>query len=231
MCEAEKTKSLSRWSPVQVTAVRQDSIRRIVTRGRGAFSAGPGQRDTEDQRAGSQVLCEPRRSREARQLLAELENRDLAAAAAASKGQFEQAEANYRSHFRRLGSRRGEQGASRRGVRRSRRWTPPNSCWRAAKDCSRKARWRADWSMRRRSRSRRRAASMRPRGSTCAALQAVGRQEQIQRLGRPGGGGTGASPGRRGATRLFADPQSHSRRRYGPSALCRRNGERRVHLC
>src|SRR5437870_7241039 len=96
-CAKEAPKEAEPIVPVQVTPVRLDSIRRIVTADAVLFA-----------RDWSNVM--PKISAPVRkfyvnrgdhvkqgQLVAELESSDLRAAAAESKGQFEQAEANYRS--------------------------------------------------------------------------------------------------------------------------------------
>src|SRR5260370_14956932 len=96
-CSKKEEKEAEPIVPVQVTPVRQDSIRRIVTADAVLFA-----------RDWSNVM--PKISAPVRkfyvnrgdhvkqgQLVAELESSDLRAAAAESKGQFEQAEANYRT--------------------------------------------------------------------------------------------------------------------------------------
>jgi multidrug efflux pump subunit AcrA (membrane-fusion protein) len=96
-CSKEAPKEAEPIVPVQVTPVRQDSIRRIVTADGVLFA-----------RDWSNVM--PKISAPVRkfyvnrgdhvtqgQLVAELESSDLRAAAAESKGQVDQAEANYRS--------------------------------------------------------------------------------------------------------------------------------------
>ena len=84
-------------APVQVTAVTQDTIRRVV--------AGDGVLFPLDQYTAMPKVQAPVQKFyanrgdhvKAGQLLAVLENRDLKATAAANKGQVDQAEANYRS--------------------------------------------------------------------------------------------------------------------------------------
>lgn len=84
-------------APVQVTAVTQDTIRRVVT--------GDGVLFPLDQRPLMPKIQAPVQKFYANrgdhvkegQLLAVLENRDLKASAAANKGQVDQAEANYRT--------------------------------------------------------------------------------------------------------------------------------------
>jgi HlyD family secretion protein len=96
-CSKEAPKEAEPIVPVQVTPVRQDSIRRIVTADAVLFA-----------RDWSNVM--PKISAPVRkfyvnrgdhvtqgQLVAELESSDLRAAVAESKGQVDQAEANYRS--------------------------------------------------------------------------------------------------------------------------------------
>jgi multidrug efflux pump subunit AcrA (membrane-fusion protein) len=96
-CGKKEEKEAEPIVPVQVTAVRQDSIRRIVTADAVLYA-----------RDWSNVM--PKISAPVRkfyvnrgdhvtqgQLVAELESSDLKAAAAESKGQFDQAEANYRT--------------------------------------------------------------------------------------------------------------------------------------
>lgn len=96
-CGKEEQKEAEPVVPVQVTAVRMDSIRRIVQADGILYPR-------------NQASVVPKISAPVRkfyvnrgdhvrqgQLLAVLENRDLAAAAEESKGQYDQAEANYRS--------------------------------------------------------------------------------------------------------------------------------------
>src|ERR1700724_2423395 len=96
-CAKKEEKEAEPIVPVQVTSVRQDSIRRIVMADAVLFA-----------RDWSNVL--PKISAPVRkvyvnrgdhvkqgQLVAELESSDLRAATAESKGQVEQAEANFRS--------------------------------------------------------------------------------------------------------------------------------------
>ena len=96
-CAKKEEKEAEPIVPVQVTPARQDSIRRIVTADAVLFA-----------RDWSNVM--PKISAPVRkfyvnrgdhvtqgQLVAELESSDLRAAAAESKGQFDQAEANYRT--------------------------------------------------------------------------------------------------------------------------------------
>ena len=61
----------------------------------GGLSAAASRHHSEDHLDDSQVLCAARRDVKQGQLLAELENADLASAAEQSKGEFEQAEAGY----------------------------------------------------------------------------------------------------------------------------------------
>ena len=96
-CSRKEEKEAEAPAPVQVTAVTQDTIRRVVS--------GDGVLFPLDQRplmpkiqAPVQKLYANRGDHvKAGQLLAVLENRDLKAAAAANKGQVDQAEANYRT--------------------------------------------------------------------------------------------------------------------------------------
>src|SRR5690242_4750678 len=96
-CSKKEEKEAEPIVPVQVAAVRQDSIRRIVTADAVLFPQ-------------NQASVVPKVSAPVRkfyvnrgdhvhegQLLAVLENRDLSAAAMESKGLYEQAEANYRA--------------------------------------------------------------------------------------------------------------------------------------
>src|ERR1700732_3464754 len=109
-CSKEAPKEAEPIVPVQVTSVRQDSIRRIVTADAVLFA-----------RDWSNVM--PKISAPVRkfyvnrgdhvtqgQLVAELESSDLRAAAAESKGQVDQAEANYRSTAGATGPAEGRQG-------------------------------------------------------------------------------------------------------------------------
>lgn len=96
-CSKKEQKEAEPIVPVQVTAVRQDSIRRIVTADAVLYP--------QDQAAVMPKISAPvrkflvNRGDHVRrgQLLAVLENRDLEAAAVASKGQYQQAESNYRA--------------------------------------------------------------------------------------------------------------------------------------
>ena len=96
-CSKKEEKEAEPIVPVQVTAVRLDSIRRIISADGVLFPL-------------NQAGVTPKVSAPVRkfyvnrgdhvrqgQLLAVLENRDLAAAARESKGQYEQADANYKS--------------------------------------------------------------------------------------------------------------------------------------
>src|SRR5882762_20785 len=96
-CSKKAEKGAEPIVPVQVTAVRLDSIRRIIFADGVLFPM-------------NQASVTPKVSAPVRkfyvnrgdhvrqgQLLAVLENRDLAAAARESKGQYEQADANYKS--------------------------------------------------------------------------------------------------------------------------------------
>lgn len=96
-CSKKEQKEAEPVVPVQVAPVRQDSIRRIVTADAVLYP--------QDQAAVMPKITAPVRkflvNRGDRvrqgQLLALLENRDLQAAAMASKGQYQQAESNYRA--------------------------------------------------------------------------------------------------------------------------------------
>jgi HlyD family secretion protein len=96
-CSKKEEKEAEPIVPVQVTAVRLDSIRRIISADGVLFP--------QNQAAVTPKVSAPvrkfyvNRGDHVRQgqLLAVLENRDLAAAARESKGQYEQADANYKS--------------------------------------------------------------------------------------------------------------------------------------
>src|ERR1043165_9581480 len=96
-CSQEKEKEIEAPAPVQVTAVTQDTIRRIV--------AGDGMLFARDQASVMPKIAAPvqrflvQRGDHVKQgqLLAVLESRDLAAAEGESKAQLAQAEANLRS--------------------------------------------------------------------------------------------------------------------------------------
>jgi HlyD family secretion protein len=96
-CSRTEEKETAPVVPVQVTTVREDSVRRIVT--------ADGILYPQDQATIMPKISAPVRKFYVNrgdhvkqgQLLAVLENRDLAASAVASKGQYEQAESNYRS--------------------------------------------------------------------------------------------------------------------------------------
>lgn len=95
-CSKHDEKEAEPVVPVQVTAVRRDAIRRIVTADAVLYP--------QDQASVTPKISAPVRRFyinrgdhvKQGQLLADLENRDLTAAAVASKGTFDQAEANYR---------------------------------------------------------------------------------------------------------------------------------------
>ncbi len=96
-CAKKEVKEAEPIVPVQVTAVRQDSIRRIVTADAVLFA-----RDWSN--VMSKISAPVRKFYVNRgdhvaqgQVVAELESNDLRAAAIESKGQFDQAEANYRT--------------------------------------------------------------------------------------------------------------------------------------
>jgi HlyD family secretion protein len=96
-CTKKEGKEAESPAPVQITAVTQDTVRRIV--------AGDGVLFALDQRPLMPKIQAPVQKFYADrgdhvkegQLVAVLENRDLKAAAAASKGQVDQAEANFRT--------------------------------------------------------------------------------------------------------------------------------------
>ena len=197
-----KRRKPSRWCPVQVTAVRQDSIRRIITADAVLFPR--------DQASVMPKISAPVRKFYVNrgdhvkqgQLLAVLENRDLAAAAAESKGQFEQAEANYRTTS---GASVPEEVNKAQAEVRAAQQTldAARSCWRAAKSCSRKARWRANSWMRRRSRYAQARSQYETAQEHLTQLPERRPTGADQRRGGPGGGAQGAIPGRRSAARLF----------------------------
>ena len=96
LVQDQKKEEAEAPAPVQVTAVTQDTIRRLV--------AGDGVLFPKDQasvspksRRPSEVLCQPRRSVEGGQFLAELENRDSPRLPAKRKARSTQAESNLRS--------------------------------------------------------------------------------------------------------------------------------------
>jgi multidrug efflux pump subunit AcrA (membrane-fusion protein) len=99
-CTKKEEKEAEAPAPVQVTAVTQDTIRHVV--------AGDGVLFPLDQRPLMPKIQAPVQKFYANrgdhvkegQLLAVLENRDLKAAAAANKGQVDQAEANFRTTTR-----------------------------------------------------------------------------------------------------------------------------------
>ena len=96
-CAKKEEKEAEAPAPVQVTAVKQDTVRRIV--------AGDGVLFPQDQASVTPKIQAPvqkfyiNRGDHVKQgqLLAVLENRDLTAQAAESKGAVEQAESNFRS--------------------------------------------------------------------------------------------------------------------------------------
>ncbi|HLK61858.1 MAG TPA: efflux RND transporter periplasmic adaptor subunit [Bryobacteraceae bacterium] len=96
-CTKKEEKEVEAPAPVQVTAVTQDTIRRVV--------AGDGVLFPQDQYTAMPKIQAPVQKFYANrgdhvkpgQLLATLDNRDLKAAAEANKGQLAQAEANYRA--------------------------------------------------------------------------------------------------------------------------------------
>lgn len=95
-CSKKEEKESEPVAPVQVEPVRQDSIRRIVEADGVLF---PQDQSSVVPKIGAPVqkfLVNRGDHVKAGQVLAILENRDLTAAAAASKGQVDQAEANYR---------------------------------------------------------------------------------------------------------------------------------------
>jgi HlyD family secretion protein len=96
-CSSKQEKEADPIVPVQVTAAKQDSIRRIITSDAVLYP--------QNQAAVTPKISAPVKKFYVNrgdhvhegQLLAVLENRDLAAAAMESKGQYEVAAANYRS--------------------------------------------------------------------------------------------------------------------------------------
>jgi HlyD family secretion protein len=96
-CSHKAEREVEAPAPVQVTAVTQDTIRRIVT-GDGAFFAREQETVMPKISAPVQKFYANRGDHvKVGQLLAILENRDLKAAVAVNKAQVAQAEANYRS--------------------------------------------------------------------------------------------------------------------------------------
>lgn len=96
-CGKKEEKEAEPVVPVQVTAARTDSIRRIIEADGVLWARN--QASVVPKISAPVKIFYVNRGDHVRQgqLLALLENRDLAAAAQESKGQFEQAEANYRS--------------------------------------------------------------------------------------------------------------------------------------
>ena len=148
--------------PVQVAAARREPIQRIIT--------ADGILRALDQSTIMPKISAPvskffvNRGDHVKkgQLLAMLENRDLAAAVADAKGAYDQAAAAYRSMLR----PRFRMRWSRRKPRRRRPSSPsmrPRSCSTAASSYTRKARWPGGWWMKRRWPTRRPRASPKPR--------------------------------------------------------------------
>jgi multidrug efflux pump subunit AcrA (membrane-fusion protein) len=95
-CSKKEEKDAEPVTPVQVAPVRQDSIRRIVEADGVLFPRDQSSVVPKISAPVQRFLVNRGDHVKAGQVLAVLENRDLTAAAAASKGQVDQAEASYR---------------------------------------------------------------------------------------------------------------------------------------
>ena len=148
-CSKKEEKEAEAVVPVQTAEVRRGPIRRIVS--------ADGALYPRDQAAITPKISAPVRNfyvnrgdhvRQG-QLLAVLENRDLAAAAVEGKAQYEQAQAVYKTTTARIASGgsneigTGRPGGTAGARRRAR------SSMRAARSSSAKGRSRSDWSKRR----------------------------------------------------------------------------------
>ena len=166
------------------------------------------------------------------QLLAELENRDLAAAAQESRGQFAQAESNYRATTdagvpEQVTKAQTDVAAAREGARRRAR-----SCSRAASSCSRRARWRArlvdeaQVALRAGEEPvRHRAAA--PEGAADRSASRS-RSKPPRRRSRPRKGHYESAQAQ---VSLRGDPQPDHRRRHRSAALSGRDGRTRARRC
>ncbi|MBV8730232.1 MAG: efflux RND transporter periplasmic adaptor subunit, partial [Acidobacteriia bacterium] len=96
-CSKKKAESAPAPAPVQVTAVTQDTIRRVVEADGALFPRDQASVMPKISAPVQKFLVNRGDHVKAGQLLATLENRDLTAAVSAGKGQVEQAEANLRS--------------------------------------------------------------------------------------------------------------------------------------
>ena len=227
----EKKEEAEAPAPVQVTAVTQDTIRRIVS--------GDGVLYPKDQASVSPKLAAPVSKFyvnrgdhvKAGQLLATLENRDLIAAANEAKGALAAGRIQPAQHAGRDRSRSHGQGADRCGRRAPGHATPPRKCWTAASNCSSKTPWRAARWTKPRLLMCRRTANFRSAEEHLRALQSVSQGRTDQGRRGAGGVGEGAPAIARGAGGLFADPQPHRRRDLRPSACTPENWPIRARRC
>src|SRR6185369_5604868 len=95
-CSKKEEAEVESPAPVQVSAVTQDTIRRVVTGDGVLFPLDQAPLMPKIQAPVQKFYANRGDHVKTGQLLAVLENRDLKAAVAANKGQVDQAEANYR---------------------------------------------------------------------------------------------------------------------------------------
>ena len=158
------------------------------------------------------------------QLLAELENRDLVAAEVAEQGAV-RAGAN-RTTGRRPRWRAGAGRPRRRptSTPRGRRWTPRKKLLDSRQQLLKEgalARKSVDEAQVAYAQAK---AQFETAQQHLQALQAVGKQEQINTAAAQVEAAKGQYQSRAGAGRLLADPQPDQRRRHRSAAVCRRDG-------
>ena len=158
------------------------------------------------------------------QLLAELEARDLAAAAQESRGQYEQAQSNYRSTTavgvpeQMTKAQTDVDGRARGDGRRA------SGCSTTASSCSRTARSRKKLVDEAEVALRAGEGRLRHRAAAPAGAAERRRQGADQHRGGAGRGGEGPVRERAGAGQLRRDPQPDHRRRHRPAAVSGRDG-------
>ena len=226
-CSKKEEAEAEAPAPVQVTAVTQDTIRRIV--------AGDGVLFARDQARVMPKIAAPvqrflvQRGDHVKQgqLLAVLESRDLTAGAGESRAQVAQAEANLRTTTVRTGSRVRGESADRSSM-------PPRQAEEAAKKLldSREKLFQQG-ALARRLVDEAQVAYAQAHGALLAAqehlrtLQSVGKEEQIKTAAAQVEAARSHLQSSQAQVSYSRDPQPDRRRGRRPSALRRRDGQRR----
>ena len=151
----------------------------------------------------------------------ELENQDLAGAAAESQAGARAGGGHLRDDREGDGAAGAAEGGARRRGRRRTRSTRSRRSSTAASASSRKARSRRRTSTTRRSTSPRRATSTRSRESVSRTCRRFAQDQALKAAAAQRDAAKGAQRGRAGAARLLADHESDRRRRHRPPVLRR----------